>query len=146
MYTVFEHYFDVIISSVAGKVIYSIIVGVVGVVILAVFFTAPIKVASLSKLMPWFVAFNCALTGYMMLEKTLDRLKYKRTFAVGAGPVVAVLVCASLFFMLPTVVDVSMVTVYDLLLWFFISAVFSGLGGILAIKYDNLKRKGGIAS
>ncbi len=92
------------------------------------------------------MAFNCALTGYMLLEKTLDRLKYKRTFAVGAGVAVVVLACASMFFMLPAVIDASQITVNDLLLWFLIGAVFSGLGGILAIKYDNLKRKGGVAS
>ncbi|MDM8544212.1 hypothetical protein QUF90_24305 [Desulfococcaceae bacterium HSG9] len=146
MQIIFDHYYDLIKSSIAGKALYSIIVGVVGVLILAVFFTVPVRVASLSFLMPWFMAFNCALTGYMLLEKTLDRLKYKRTFAVGAGVAVVVLVCASMFFILPAVIDTSQITVNDLLLWFIIGAVFSWLGGILAIKYDNLKRKGGIAS
>lgn len=141
-----SHYYEVAKTSAAGKIIYSIAVGVGGVAILVVFFTAPITVAPLSKLMPWIVGFNGALTGYMALEKAGQGLKYKRVWAVGVGALMVASVCTSLLFVFPTMIDVSMVTIRDLLVWLVVGVICSGFGGLLAIKYDNLRRKGGITA
>lgn len=141
-----SHYYEVAKTSVAGKIIYSIAVGVGGVAILVVFFTAPITVAPISKLMPWIVGFNGALTGYMAMEKAGQGLKYKRLWSVGVGALMVIGVCALLVFIFPTIVDVSTVTIKDLLVWLVVGVICSGFGGVLAVKYDNLKRKGGITA
>ena len=116
----------------------SICAGVVGCMILMMFFTALMPVISLSALMPWIIGFNCALTGYMMLDKTRNGLKYKRMAAFCSGGLVVIPVCGVIFFVFPSIVGFLTVTVAQLVWWLFVGVVFSGLGGILAIKYLNL--------
>ena len=125
-------------SSRAWKIGTSIMVGAVGTLILAVFVAALFPVLPLTKLMPWFIAFNAALTGYMLLDKTGSRLHHKRLFALGAGVGVVVLVSLAWFFLMPPFTGLVLISWQDLLVWFGAGICFSGLGGILAIKYYQL--------
>ncbi|MCF8107315.1 MAG: hypothetical protein K9K64_17695 [Desulfohalobiaceae bacterium] len=125
-------------SSRAWKAGISILAGAVGTLLLAVFVAALFPVLPLTKLMPWFIAFNAALSGYMLLDKTRDRLNHKRLFAVGAGVGVVVLVCLAWFFLLPFFTGLVPLSWQDLLLWFGAGICCSGLGGILAVKYFQL--------
>ncbi len=128
----------IIKASRAYLVVGSICAGVFGCMILVLFFTALMPVASLSTLMPWIIGFNCAVTAYMMLDKMRSRLKHKRTAAFCSGGLVVILVCGLIFFVVPSITGFLTVTVTQLLLWLFIGVALGGLGGMLAIKYLNL--------
>jgi len=130
----------IIKASRAYLVVGSICVGVFGCMILVLFFTALMPVASLSTLMPWIIGFNCAVTGYMMLDKMRNRLKHKRTAAFCSGGLVVILVCGLIFFIVPSISGFFTVTVAQLMWWLFVGVIFSGLGGILAIKYLDLNK------
>jgi len=132
--------FIMIRASRVYQVAISLCAGVVGCMILVFFFTALMPVVSLSKLMPWIIGFNSAVTGYMLLDKTKNGLKYKRLAALCAGGLVVILVCGTIFFMVPSIFGFLTVTVAQLVLWLLIGIVFSGLGGLLAIKYLNLNQ------
>lgn len=116
----------------------SICAGIVGCMILMMFFTALMPVVSLSRLMPWIIGFNCALTGYMMLDKTGNSLRHKRAAAFFSGGLVVIPLYGVIFFIAPSISGFLTVTVAQLLWWLLVGVVFSGLGGILAIKYLNL--------
>jgi len=122
------------------QVAVSLCAGVVGCMILVLFFTALMPVVSLSKLMPWIIGFNSAVTGYMLLDKTRNGLKYKRLAALCSGGLVVILACGIIFFLAPSIFDFLTVTVAQLVLWLFIGIVFGGLGGLLAIKYLDLNK------
>ena len=132
--------FIMIRASRVYQVAISLCAGVVGCMILVFFFTALMPVVSLSKLMPWIIGFTSAVTGYMLLDKTKNGLKYKRLAALCAGGLVVILVCGTIFFMVPSIFGFLTVTVAQLVLWLLIGIVFSGLGGLLAIKYLNLNQ------
>lgn len=132
--------FIMIRASRVYQVVVSLCAGVVGCMIVALFFTALMPVVSLSTLMPWIIGFNSAVTGYMLLDKTRNGLKYKRLAALCAGGMVVILVCGIIFFMVPSISGFLTVTVAQLAWWLLIGIVFSGLGGLLAIKYLNLNQ------
>ncbi len=132
--------FVVIRASRVYQVLISICAGVVGCMILVLFFTALMPVVSFSGLMPWIIGFNSAVTGYMLLDKTRNSLKYKRLAALCAGCLVVIPVCGIIFFMIPSLSGFLTVTVAQLVWWLLIGIVFSGLGGLLAIKYLNLNQ------
>ncbi len=56
-------------STAYGKAAYSILVGTVGTVILAAFFNMAVMPTDGLRFLPLMIAFNAALTGYMVLEK-----------------------------------------------------------------------------
>lgn len=128
----------VIKASRLCRVAGSICTGVIGCMILMIFFTTLVPIVSISRLMPWIIGFNCALTGYMMLDKTRNDLKYKRMAVFCSGGMVVILVCCIVFFIVPSIAGFLTVTVAQLVWWLFVGVVLSGLGGILAIKYLNL--------
>ncbi len=128
-------------ASRACRIAGSIGAGVIGSMILVMFFTALMPVVSLSRLMPWVIGFNCALTGYMLLDKTRNSLKHKRAAAFCSGGLVVMLVCGIIFLIVPSIPGFFSVTVTHLAWWLLVGVIFSGLGGILAIKYLNLNEQ-----
>ena len=128
-------------SELFKKIVYSILVGVIGSVILVVFFTSLMSLGTIEKLLPWVIGFNAALTGYNFINKTNNSLKYRRIYAAGSGILMVAI----------TVVLLNIITFYlmggyliyinitDLIFLFVIGAVLSGFGAILAIKYLNIK-------
>lgn len=129
---------SLITESRAWKIGSSILVGVVGTLILAAFVKILLPVAPLTGFMPWFIGFNAALTGYMLLDKTRDRLPCKRLFALGSGFFLVVLVCLAWFLVLPPLIGLVPLSWQDVSLWLGCGLCCSWLGGSLAIKYFQL--------
>jgi len=126
--------------NLVGKAAYSILIGVCGTIFLVLFLGALMGVFHVVSFIPWIIAFNTAITGYSLVDKTGDRLKYKQISAVSAG-IMNVLI---------TYVLLSLVFVYSageylfsvraLGLFLAIGVVCSDLGALLAIKYFRLNR------
>ena len=121
------------------KILWSILVGIGGNVLVFLFLTTFLNFYAALKFIPWIIAFNCALTGYMMLDKTRSTLKYKKGFAILSGSLVVVAVSLFVVTALPNMIGTFQITVYDLFSWAFIGATLSGMGAMLAIKYFNIK-------
>ena len=55
-----------------GKVAYAIFSGVCGTLLLVMFCAAILNVYQVVKYLPWMIAFNSAMTGFSLIEKTRD--------------------------------------------------------------------------
>lgn len=125
---------------VLSKVAYSIFIGVVGSALLVLFLTFLIESVQVLRFIPWIIAFNSAMTGYSLLDKTRDRLKRKEISSVCAGVLTVTIsfIVLNLIFMLSS--GEYLLTRWDLLLFLVLGGACSELGAILAIKYFKLKR------
>ena len=85
----------VLISSATGslmniydlllKFIYSMFIGVFGSILIVMFFTGVMSMGTIEKLLPFIIGFNAALTGFNLMTRTKDSLKYKRLWSLLAG-------------------------------------------------------------
>ena len=109
--------------------------------LLVMFLVAFLDLYQAVKYLPWMIAFNTAMTGFSLIEKTRDRIVHKHLSAVCAGLVNVVLTCGILtifsFYLLAENLIGSMM-ILSLLI---VGAVCSELGAWLAIKYFKLDQK-----
>jgi len=116
------------------KFIYAIVIGVFGAVLLVMFISGLMTIGTIERLLPYIIGFNAALTGYNLISKIKEHLKYKRTWSVISGIIMvgaAVLILNIIFYYFTDGYIVDMVAFLFLVL---IGGVFSWLGSILAIK------------
>ena len=126
-------------SDLFKKTAYFIMVGSLGSLILVVFFTTVMSYGTIEKLLPWVIGFNAALTGYNLINRTNNSLRYERISAVGGGifmVIISVVLINIIFFHF---MGVNFIYFTELILLIAIGAFFSGLGAILAIKHINLR-------
>ena len=126
-------------SDVFKKTAYWVMVGSLGSLLLVVFFTTMMSYGTIEKLLPWVIGFNAALTGYNLITRTNNSLKYARISAVGSGilmVIMSVLFINIIFFHL---MGGYLVYVNEVIFFMAIGAVFSGLGAILAMNTSKLK-------
>ncbi len=121
------------------KIAYSIIVGVLGSLLLVVFFTTLMSYGMIEKLLPWVIGFNAALTGYNLIKRTNNRINYKRISAVVSGILMVIITVVLINIIFFKLMGGYLIYINELIFLIAIGAVFSGLGAILAVKYINLK-------
>ena len=121
-----------------GKFAYSILAGVFGVAVLAMFLSVFIEIYRVVPFIPWIIAFNTAMTGYSLIDKTRDTLKYKQVSSISAGIlnvlITYFLLSLSSFYLFGE----SLFSIWDFALFLIIGIVCSELGALLAIKYFKL--------
>ena len=126
-------------SDLLKKIAYSIIVGVLGSLLLVVFFTTLMSYGTIEKLLPWIIGFNAALTGYNLTNRTNNCLKHERISAVGSGIMMVIITVVLINIIFFNLMGGYLIYIKDLIFLIAIGAVFSGLGTILAIKYLTYK-------
>ena len=124
-----------------GKVAYAVFSGVCGTLLLVMFCAAFLDLYQVVKYLPWMIAFNTAMTGFSLIEKTRDRIVRKHLSAVCAGLANVVLTCGiltifSFYFRAENLIGTMMI-----LFLLFIGAVCSELGAWLAVKYFKLDQQ-----
>ncbi|MBW2606281.1 MAG: hypothetical protein JRD05_01460 [Deltaproteobacteria bacterium] len=123
-----------------GKFAYSILTGVFGVAVLVMFLAVFMELYRVVPFVPWIIAFNTAMTGYSLIDKTRDTLKYKQISSIIAGILNVIityfLLTLSSFYWFGK----SLFSIWDFALFLIIGIVCSELGALLAIKYFKLKR------
>ena len=120
---------------------WSMLAGTVGTLILAGFFSGIMSLETLSILLPMIVGANAAISGYMLIERTDDDIKRKKTMAAAVGTMVAlgsfILVNALCFkvggFFLMSASQGLVATATGI--------VGGWSGGVLAVKYKELQRQ-----
>lgn len=116
----------------------SILIGVGGSLVLAVFCSTFLAIDKVLFIMPVFVAFNSAMTGYKLIESLRNKIKNISLFSfvmgIGGGALTFVAVTAAGGF----VQYASPLDGYDLLIYVAVSGITSCLGARLAVRYFNL--------
>jgi hypothetical protein len=124
-------FFNRLTTSLPGAIIYSILVGMGGALILMIYLDGMLAIESLMKWIPWILGFNTAITGYSLIDRTRGRLPNQRIYAVGSGTLVVVTVCLVLTL---TSEFGDIVTCSQLVMYGIIGVIFSGIGGWVSIK------------
>jgi len=104
--------------------------------ILIIYLDGMLAIESLMKWIPWILGFNTAITGYSLIDKTLERLRHKRVYAAGSGMIVVATVCLVLTL---TSEFGNIVTPAQLAMYGIIGVIFSGFGAWISIKRHHLE-------
>ena len=123
-----------------GKAAYCILTGIFGTAVLIVFLAVFMELYRIVAFIPWIIAFNTAMTGYSLIEKTRDTLKYKQISSIGSGILNVIITYCLLSLLSFYLFSESLFTRWDFVLFIVIGIVCSELGALLAIKYFKLKR------
>jgi len=123
-----------------GKFAYCILTGVFGVAVLVMFLAVFMELYRVVPFVPWIIAFNTAMTGYSLIDKTRDTLKYKQISSIIAGILNVIITYFLLSLSSFYLFGKSLFSIWDFALFLIIGIVCSELGALLAIKYFKLKR------
>jgi hypothetical protein len=123
-----------------GKFTYCILTGVFGAAVLVMFMTVFMDLYRAVSFIPWIIAFNTAITGYSLIDKTGSALKYKHLSSISAGILNVIITYFLLSIISFYLFGENLFTKWDLALFLVIGIVCSELGALLAIKYFKLKR------
>ena len=122
-----------------GKFTYCILTGVFGAAVLVMFLTVFMDLYRVVSFTPWIIAFNSAITGYSLIDKTRDILKYKHLSSICAGILNVVITYFILSIISFYLFGENLFTKWDFALFLIIGIVCSELGALLAIKYLKLR-------
>jgi hypothetical protein len=125
-------------GDLVSKFAYSIFAGVIGSILLAAFLTLFFDIFGVVKFIPWIIAFNTAMTGYSLLDKTRDTLQRKHFSSICAGMINVFIACAILILMSVYFLGENIFRIWDFIFFLIIGIVCSELGALLAIKYFKL--------
>jgi multidrug transporter EmrE-like cation transporter len=125
--------------SLAGQFAYAVFTGVCGTLILVVFLNAILNVYQMIKFIPFIVAFNTAMTGYSLIDKSRERIRHRHAWALSAGLSTAVITVGSLLTFSFYFLGENLLGLKLSLFLIIIGAVCSELGALLAAKYFNIK-------
>lgn len=121
-----------------GKAAYCILAGVFGATVIVMFLPVFMELDRVVSFIPWIIAFNTAVTGYSLIDKTRDTLKYKQISSVCAGILTAIITYFLLSLLSFYLFGETLFSIWDLPLFIIIGIVCSELGALLAIKYFKL--------
>jgi len=124
----------------------SLFIGVGGSMILAVFCSAFIAMDKILFILPVFIAFNGAMTGYRLVEVLKTRIMniplFSFVLGVGGGALTFVAVNFTINFTMqsswPFIGNTVVLNITDLFIYMTVSGITSYLGAKLAVRYFNL--------
>jgi hypothetical protein len=125
-------------GDLVSKFAYSIFSGVIGSILLVAFLNLFIDIFGVVKFIPWFIAFNTAMTGYSLLDKTRDNLWHKHISSMVAGIINGLMTYGILLFMSVYFLGENLFSIWDFIIFLIIGIACSELGALLAIKYFKL--------
>ena len=124
----------------------SLFIGVGGSMILAVFCSTFIAMDKILFILPVFIAFNGAMTGYRLVEVLKTRIMniplFSFVLGVGGGALTFVAVNFTINFTMqsswPFIGNTVVLNITDLFIYMTVSGITSYLGAKLAVRYFNL--------
>ena len=119
----------------------AIVIGVGGSLVLALFCSTFIALDKILFILPLFIGFNGAMTGYKLVEVLKTRIVnvfvFSSVLGAGAGALTFVAVNIALKFAGPFMGKYSL-NMFDLFVYMAVSGLTSYLGAKLAVRYFNL--------
>ena len=116
----------------------SIFIGVGGSLILAVFCSTFIALDKILFIIPLFIAFNGALTGYRLVEVLKNSIFNIPLFSFVLGIGGGALTFVAINFMGAFIKNIFLLNITDLVIYMAVSGITSYLGAKLAVRYFNL--------
>jgi hypothetical protein len=116
----------------------SVFGGVGGSLILAVFCSTFIATGKILFIMPFFIAFNGAMTGYRLVEVFKSKIESVPVFSFVLGMGGGAATFAIINFAGSFVPESFSLGIYDLAIYMAVSGITSYLGAKLAVRYFNL--------
>ncbi len=116
----------------------SVFIGTGGSLILAAFCTTFIEIDKILFIMPLFIAFNGAMTGYRLVEVLKNTIMNVPVFSFVLGFGCGALTFVAVNFAGSLLKDIFLLNLYDLLIYMVVSGITSYLGAKLAVRYFNL--------
>ncbi len=116
----------------------SIFIGVGGSLILAVFCSTFIALDKILFIIPLFIAFNGALTGYRLVEVLKNSIFNIPLFSFVLGIGGGALTFVAINFMGAFIKNIFLLNITDLIIYMAVSGITSYLGAKLAVRYFNL--------
>ena len=118
---------------------WSILIGVGGNMLIFLFLMTFMHIFAAVKFIPWIIAFNTAVSGYSLIDKTRNRIKRKKLSAALMGAIIAIITCGLLVILSIFVVSENFLTLPDFVFFLIIGVIGSTFGALLGIKYFRLK-------
>ena len=109
--------------------------GIGGNIVILVFLMTFLHVFETIKFMPWILAFNSAITGYALVDKTGNHPAYLKTISAIAGWFTVVITCGIFAAASVLLFGDLYLAVRDIGLFMVVGVVCSEIGTLLAIKY-----------
>ena len=125
-------------SSLWGQAAYSLFSAFFGTLLVVLFLSGLMPLAATVRYLPWIIVFTSAVAGYTLIDRTRDKLRYKKGAGAAIGLLVALLTCTTLNLMTWHQAGIGLIYWNDTLLMVVIGVVFGGLGAGLAKKYHRL--------
>ena len=123
------------------KIASAVLIGACGTILVIMFLATILPLSKAVKFIPWLIAFNTAMTGYSLVEKTRASLKHRHIASIGAG-ISNVLITAGVLTGLSVyAIGINLFSSVDLTIFLVIGAAGSELGAWLAVKYHKLNKK-----
>ena len=117
---------------------WSILIGVGGNMLIFLFLMTFMHIFAAIKFVPWIIAFNTAVSGYSLVDKTRNLIKRKKLFAVLMGAVIALITCGLLVILSIFIARENFLAIHDVVFFLVIGVIGSELGALLGIKYFKL--------
>jgi len=118
---------------------YSILLGITGTILLTMFLLTLLPPPYVKGFILWIIAFNAAVTGYSLLSRNMDRLKFRRISSMGAGLLNGTISCVILTIIFFYLGYEDLFGKWSLIFCLTAGVVCSELGAMLAIKYFKLR-------
>lgn len=113
----------------------AILSGIGGNIVILAFLMTFLHIFETIRFMPWILAFNAALTGFALVDKTGNHPAYLKTISAAAG-LFNVMVTGSLFAAASVLLFGDLyLAARDIGFFMVIGVVCSEIGSLLAIKY-----------
>jgi hypothetical protein len=118
---------------------WSMLTGIIGTLILSGFLAGIMSLETLSILLPVIVGVNASISGYMLVDRSEDEIKRKKTAAAAVGTLVGVLSVVSVNALCFRIGGFYLMSGIQGLLATLTGIIGGWAGGTLAIKYTELK-------
>ena len=117
------------------KIMRAIFSGIGGNIVILVFLMTFLHIFETIKFMPWILAFNAALTGFALADKSGNHPAYLKTISAIAGLFTVVVTCGIFAGASVLLFGDLYMAVRDIGFFMVVGVVCSEIGTLLAIKY-----------
>jgi len=125
-------------TSLAWEIGKAILIGVGGSLLLILFLSTILHVSSVRAYIPWIIAFNGAMSGYSLVDKTRDTVRRKKLTSAMIGAAIAGITILMMVVMSTLYIGENLLTLNDVIFFLLGGVIGSELGTLLGVKYFKL--------
>ena len=116
----------------------SILIGVGGTLLMFLFLATFLHLFTTIKFIPWIIAFNGAVSGYSLVDRTRESIRHKKLISALTGAMIAAVTSAVLILMSNYHLGENLLPLSDVAFFILVGVIGSELGTLLGVKYFKL--------